>query len=112
MRFLSKAAVTAGLAGMVGLGMVVSGMGAATAVVTPPKIISRAGSDTTWFAMAGGGFNGNPHFNGLADLYNAAQTTVRVTEIPPTNNVTLGFPSSVIVPAKPGCPTTSPWNSD
>ena len=110
MKIFSKAALTAGLAGLLGLGMAVSGTVVAHA--SSPTIIAEAGSDTTWFAIAGGGFNGNPHHNGLADLYNASQSAIHVTEIPPTNNASLGFPSSVTTPAQAGCPTSSPWNGD
>jgi len=109
-RIFSKAALTAGLAGILGLGMAVGGTVVAHAA--SPTIVPQAGSDTTYFVMAGGGFNGNPHHSGLTDLFNASQSAIKVTQVPPTNNTGLGFPASVTVPAQSGCPTTAPWNGD
>jgi hypothetical protein len=105
-RILGKTAFTAALAGVMGLGLTFGGAVAAHAATTTE--LSGAGSDTTYFMLAGS--TKNP--NGLDQAFNAGHSTVKLTEIPPSNATALGFPASVIVPADPSCPKVSPWNSN
>jgi phosphate transport system substrate-binding protein len=105
-KIFGKAALTAGLAGVLGLGMTFGGAVSAHAAST--TVLSGAGSDTTYFAMAGSGLNPN----GLDKLYNASQSSASVTEIPPSNVTALGFPSTVTVPADSGCVGTPGANGN
>jgi phosphate transport system substrate-binding protein len=105
-RILGKTAFTAALAGVMGLGLTFGG--AVTAHAATTTILSGAGSDTTYFMMAGSSLNPN----GLDKAFNASHPTIKVTEIPPSNSTATGFPASVKVPADAACPKVSPWNSD
>jgi hypothetical protein len=89
-----------------GLGLTFGGAVAAHAA-TPTVILSGAGSDTTYFMMAGSSTQ-----TGLDATFNAGHPTIKTTEIPPSNSTATGFPASVVVPADPGCPTVSPWNAN
>jgi phosphate transport system substrate-binding protein len=101
-KILRKGAVTAVLAGVMGMGLTFGGAVAAHAA--SPVILSGAGSDTTYFMLAGSAKN----TQGLDAAFNASHTLL----IPPTNSTALGFPANVLVPADPGCPKVAPWHSD
>ena len=105
MRILRKTAFTAALAGGMGLGLTFGGAVAAHAATT--TILSGAGSDTTYFMLAGSSTQ-----TGLDAAFNASHSTIKVTEIPPSNSTATGFPASVTVPADPACPKVAPWNSN
>jgi len=104
-RLFTKSAITAGFAGVLAIGMSLGG--AVSAHAEPPSPITGAGSDTTYFVMAGSTL----YANGLDHFYNASQAAHHVTEIPPSNVTALGFPASVTVPGDNGCPTTAPWGA-
>jgi ABC-type phosphate transport system substrate-binding protein len=110
-KIFGKTACTAVLGGVLGLAMTFGASIAAHA--TSPTILAGAGSDTIYFVMSGSPASGalHPH-TGLDHLWNTSQTASSVTEIPPSNATATGFPASVTVPPKAGCPTTSPWNSN
>jgi phosphate transport system substrate-binding protein len=105
-RILGKTAFTAALAGVMGLGLTFGG--AVTAHAATTTILSGAGSDTTYFMLAGS--TKNP--NGIDKAFNAGHPSTNVTEIPPSNSTATGFPASVTVPADAACPKVAPWNSN
>jgi phosphate transport system substrate-binding protein len=79
---------------------------ALTACTPPPTAITGAGSDTTYWMMAGSDVTqGTPPAHptaGVSDKYNASQTAAKATEIPPL--LTAPFPGpSFTVPGDSKC---------
>jgi phosphate transport system substrate-binding protein len=95
LKIFSKAALAAGLAGAIGIGM----SGVVSAYAVTPVQLSGAGSDTTYFAMVA-----------IGNKYNTTQTASHVVQIPPLN--VAPFPTSVTVPADGGAPNCPAYTWD